>query len=371
MSAGQLQESTKDLLFRREEVSIANVLPEGVYRGDVAPRPSDVLFPLLEPILAFGGISSWFLLATAGYKKRFVTATVLAMVQALSIAIGRAPENAAFLRHARMAFFVMARRALPMLEYLNAPPGKNSSRPRVVFLLPHGLFCIAGKRYCIDITMNRRHDGRDYSFFVDEKLCALSPIMKACARLCGSAKIRPVGDTHVRQAMTNREDCVVFPGGFIEATCTSRSCLRLYTGLYGYWVNRCIEYGYDIEVVLIYHGSDIWEHGEAFFDTRLACAKKGVPGILPTFPARTPLAVRELFYSPEQHDPGRACVEAGRELVATMIDDVVKAYSDDAARVLELTGKPLKRLEIIGKPLIGEPHAASGSPTRRSSMSRL
>merc|ERR1712110_1114655 len=108
------------------------------------------------------------------------------------------------------------------------PPHKGSTRPLCIFLLPHGLFCIAGKRYCIDITNSGRHAGKNWTFFVDDKLCALSPFMKASARLCGSAKIYPVGDKHVRSAMAKSEDCCVFPGGFIEATCTSRSCLRLY-----------------------------------------------------------------------------------------------------------------------------------------------
>jgi hypothetical protein len=120
-------------------------------------------------------------------------------------------------------------------------------------------------------------------------------------------------------------------------------------------VNRCIENGYDIEVVLIYHGSEVWDQGESFFDWRVACARKGVPGILPTFPTRTPLAVRELFYSPEQLEPGsEACVAASKKLAGRIVEDLVEAYSQDAARVLELTGKPLKRLEIIGKPLTGE-----------------
>ena len=148
----------------------------------------------------------------------------------------------------------------------------------------------------------------------------------------------------------------------------------------GYWINRCIEYGYDLEVALIYHGSDIWEQGEALFESRLALAKKGMPGILPSVPARTPLAVRELFYSPPQLEPGEACANATRELAATIIEDLLAAYSNDAARVLELTGKTLKRLEIIGKPLTGElPQKARREPqtfgdprdpkARRSSMS--
>merc|ERR1711981_194617 len=133
--------------------------------------------------------------------------------------------------------------------------------------------------------------------------------------------------------MANGEDCVVFPGGFVEATCTSRSCLRLYTGVYGYWVNRCLENGYDVEVAMVYHGSEIWDQGEAFFETRLAFAKKGIPGILPTFPSRTPLAVRELFYTPEQREAGSACAEAARALCATIISDLVKTYANDAPRV--------------------------------------
>lgn len=368
-----MSSSSTHPIEKAPEVSIVNVLPADVYRGKVAPRPVDVLFPLFEPIIAFGGVSSYFLLALAAYRRRFATAGIMSFFQAMCVVIGNASEDSPLLQAGRRWYLMMAKRALPMMEYLDPiPPHEGATRPRCVFLLPHGLFCIAGKRYCSDITVNRRHPGKDYTFFVDDKLCALSPMMKASARLCGSAKIYPVGDKHVRTAMSKSEDCVVFPGGFVEATCTSRSCLRLYTGTYGYWVNRCIEYGYDIEVVLIYHGSEIWEQGEAFFESRLSLAKKGMPGILPTFPNRTPLAVRELFYSPKQQEPGSiACVEAARELSATIIKDLVSAYSNDAARVFELTGKPLKRLEIIGKPLVGELPKSVQRPGRKSSMSRL
>merc|ERR1711953_965352 len=125
---------------------------------------------------------------------------------------------------------------------------------------------------------------------------ALSPMMKACARMCGATKIYPVGDRHVRRAMANNESVSAFPGGFIEAAATSRSCLRIYTGTYGYWVNRSLEHGYDIVVAVIYHGSDIWDQGESFFDMRMSLAKRGAPGIMPTHPTRVPLAVRELVY---------------------------------------------------------------------------
>jgi hypothetical protein len=102
--------------------------------------------------------------------------------------------------------------------------------------------------------------------------------MKASARLCGTTKIYPVGNKHVATAMKNSENCVVFPGGFVEASCTSSTCLRLYTGTYRYWISRCIENGYDICVAMIYHGADIWEHGEALFDSRLSLQKEASQG---------------------------------------------------------------------------------------------
>lgn len=352
MSTGQ---QSKQQEAEAGESLLAKILPADVYRGNVAPRPVDILFPLLEPVLAFGGVSSYFLLVLAGYKKRFGAAAALGLLQAFCLTIGNADERSNLLRQTRLAYRALARRALPMMHYLDpVPPFKDSKRPLSTFLLPHGLFCIGGKRYCSEITCDGRHAGRDYSFFVDDKLCALSPLMKASARLCGSAKIYPVGDKWVRHAMKNGEDTCVFPGGFVEATCTSRTCLRLYTGTYGYWIQRCIEYGRDMTFIIVYHGSDIWDQGEAFFESRLALAKKGIPGILPTYPVRTPLAVRELFYSPKQLPPGSECVQAARELSSKIINDIVTTYSNDADKVLEITGKSLKRLEIIGKPLLGE-----------------
>ena len=42
-------------------------------------------------------------------------------------------------------------------------------------------------------------------------------------------------------------------------------------------------------------------------------------------------------------------------------EDMVAAYANDADKVLEVTGKSLKRLEIIGKPLTGAPNIDSNT----------
>merc|ERR1712032_47291 len=98
-------------------------------------------------------------------------------------------------------------RALPTMEFLDSvPPHQSATRPRCLFLIPHGLYCIAGKRYCTEVTQTGRQPGM--SFFVDDKLAALSPMMKASARMCGASKIYPVGDNFVKAAMAKRENCV-------------------------------------------------------------------------------------------------------------------------------------------------------------------
>lgn len=356
----ELQDQLQD-----DKIALANILAPGVYREPIAWRPSDYLFPLLEPILAFGGATSYFLIAIAAKKKHFGPAAFLAAIQALCLAIANASEESELLRRARKVYCRAAQRALPTLKFLDPePPYRNAMRPQCLLVIPHGLFCIAGKRYFSEaLCTGRQKVGQGWCFFVDEKLCALSPQMKASARMCGCGNIYPVGNKHVLTAMKKNENCTVFPGGFVEASCTSTTCLRLNTGTYGYWINRCLQYGYDICVAMIYHGGDVWEHGEAFFESRLKLAKSGLPGILPTHPRRTPLAVRELFYSPRQMAPGTACASAARDLEETIIQDLAAAYSADAPRVLELTGKPLKRLEIIR-----EERAAASAP---SNLSRL
>jgi hypothetical protein len=55
--------------------------------------------------------------------------------------------------------------------------------------------------------------------------------------------------------------------------------------------------------------------------------------------------------------------DAASALEQTIIEDLAAAYSADAASVLELTGKPLKRLEIIRSTRDANPI--------RSQMSRL
>jgi len=356
-------------LQKREPIGLTNVLDKDCYRSNITPRAKDMLFPLLEPIICFGGVSSYFLIAIAALRKRLGIAAAGAVVQTFALYIGHASEDSDVLKGARKAWLAMARRSLPTLVYLGAPPQRIGTRPQCLLLLPHGLFCIAGKRYASEVTSSGRQPGM--TMFVDIKLSAFSPYALASARLCGATKLRSLGDKNVRAAMELKENICVFPGGFIEASATSRSCLRVYAGMYGYWANRCIEYGYDVQVGILYHGSDIWEQGEAFFDMRMSVAKKGMPGVLPTFPVLTPLAVRELHYSPRQLDPGPGCVNAASELSANIISDIVETYSNDAARVMELTGKTLKRLEVIGKPLTGLLPPAARHPPGLSSMARL
>eukprot|EP00746_Dinoflagellata_sp_MGD_P028816 gnl/MRDRNA2_/MRDRNA2_16812_c0_seq1.p1 gnl/MRDRNA2_/MRDRNA2_16812_c0~~gnl/MRDRNA2_/MRDRNA2_16812_c0_seq1.p1 ORF type:complete len:315 (+),score=44.02 gnl/MRDRNA2_/MRDRNA2_16812_c0_seq1:122-946(+) len=202
-----------------EKPGFTSILPHGVYRESKAWQSKDFLFPLLEPILAFGGVTSYFLIAIAAKSKHFGTAAFLSAVQALCVAIGRAPEESELLSRSRQIYLSAARRALPMLKFLDPePPYQSRTRPMCVLIVPHGLYCIAGKRYWIEaISTQRQKVGKGWAFFADDKLCALSPMMKASARLCGTTKIHPVGNKHVVRAMKNSEDCVVFPGGFVEA----------------------------------------------------------------------------------------------------------------------------------------------------------
>lgn len=172
------------------------------------------------------------------------------------------------------------------------PP--QPSKPEIVFLLPHGYFCIAGKAAASGlVTAGKLRGG---ALFVDGTLCALSPPMKVSALLLGATNVYPVGDQHVGTALQRKENIFIFPGGFVEAATSTDSGLRLYAGTYSYWLRRALEHGYDLRVVLCYHGAELYRQSDYAADTREGLARRGMPAVLPALPESTSLVVRQLRF---------------------------------------------------------------------------
>ena len=182
--------------------------------------------------------------------------------------------------------------------------------------------------------------------------------MKACARLCGCNSIYPIGDRNVRKVMGgSRESIVVFPGGFIEAAGSTTAGLRLYAGTYAYWIRRCIEFDYDLRVLCVYHGAEIYQQSDFLLAQRLAIAKRGLPGILPALPRPPPkLAVRELLLHPaltegdaSGHSPEERVRARAETLCTQLCDEIARAHVQDAEAVLAATGTRPRAMTIRSK----------------------
>jgi len=277
--------------------------------------------------------------------------------------VGNAATSSPIVRRLQLAYAAWARQAMSCtwLEP-RAPP---SHGPQVLFVLPHGHFCVAGKRAYSELTSTGR--APRMALFVDSTLCALSPAMKAAARLCGCDSIYPLGDKNVRHVMGGtRESIVVFPGGFVEAAGSTTTGLCLYAGTYAYWIRRCIEYGYDLRILLIYHGAEIYSQSDAFLPLRLAVAKRGLPGILPALPRPCPLAGRELLFHPKlEHDSRLRETEvsisvssieeqervrqSAIQLTEHVCATIERVYAADADAVLDATGAAPRGMSIRSK----------------------
>jgi hypothetical protein len=193
-------------------------------------------FTLLEPFISFGGLTSWPLLTALLVRHRTSSAGILGAFQAVCLFIGQAPAESAIVRRLQLMYAAWAQAAVPC-TWLGPRP-VSSTKPQVLFVLPHGHFCVAGKAAFSSATSSRALP--KMALFVDSTLSSLSPAMKACARLCGCDSVYPIGDRNVRKVMNgSRESIVVFPGGFVEAAESTTSGLRLYAGTYAYWIRRC------------------------------------------------------------------------------------------------------------------------------------
>jgi hypothetical protein len=130
----------------------------------------------------------------------------------------------------------------------------------------------------------------------------------------------------------------------------------------------CIEFDYDLRVLVVYHGAEIYQQSDVCLKQRLAMAARGLPGIMPALPRPRPLVVRELLFHPKLAD-SRGTSEAtegtegsegalthqkeeervrdrAAELSAHVCSQIEKVYAQDAEAVYVATGERLRHMTI-------------------------
>ena len=85
------------------------------------------------------------------------------------------------------------------------------------------------------------------------------------------------------------ESLVSIPGGFVEASAVTDTTEIMYVDKIPYYQKMCEEYGYDLRLVLIYGGSDVYHHIDAATSlrTRLAFWNLPAPLAYPSNPIST------------------------------------------------------------------------------------
>lgn len=293
------------------------------------------VFAWLEPLVAFGGLLSWPLTAAVAMKGPKPLAISAAAWQAFCVTASRLPEDSPTLQRLRRVYAAAAERAFSRVHLFDPLPTPAPERPEICLILPHGHYCIAGKFNGTQLKASGHYPRA--AFFVDGTLCALSPAMALAARMSGASGVFPVGDKHVRQSMQNGESIFMFPGGFVEASQSTLSGLRYYGGTYPYWCRRALEYGYDIRVLINYHGAELYHQSDFAKDLRLAIARRGFPAILPAAPNPTRIVVRQFRLQRRLPDGADVVAEAA-SYAEEICAEVERLYAADAPEVARLTG---------------------------------
>ena len=119
----------------------------------------------------------------------------------------------------------------------------------------------------------------------DATLQAISPIVSWTTALFGCIAC-PLRDTTIKALMSRSVDILVCAGGFVEAAGYSDTTEVVYSKQYTYWMKRCRENGYRLQLQLTYEGSRFYKQSAAGRYLRIHIARQGIPCIIP-FPTCT------------------------------------------------------------------------------------
>jgi hypothetical protein len=77
-----------------------------------------------------------------------------------------------------------------------------------------------------------------------------------------------------------RPNLGVVAGGFIEAAGATSSAEYIYLEKITYYQKMCKRYGYRLQYIMVYGGSDFYTHHEIGRDTRLKLARMDIPAVV-------------------------------------------------------------------------------------------
>ena len=206
----------------------------------------------------------------------------------------------------------------------------------IVFLIPHGMFCIEGIVSCMDKGLHH-----NYTALVDKKLFYGSPPTILFMRLIGSY-ISPLSHKSITNLMQNGRSAILFPGGFVETIGYNEKTYSINTNTYGYWIQQCQKYGYSIRIHFIYNQNDFYKQSSFMTHWRTQIAGKyHIPLIMPYYVNKPDtMYARCLYYHSE--DLSKEPVD----VIKSKIEVDLKTYYDEDTKIIKhMTAK----LKIISK----------------------
>lgn len=253
---------------------------------------------IILPLSLFGGLSIYPLLLYSIYSK---SATLFSVCLSLILASRLCEDD-------KIARWIKTKSIDDVCWFGKYEPLKEKE---IVFLIPHGIFCLEGFISCIDKGL---HHG--YTMLIDNKLFYGSPTTILVSRAIGS-RVSPLKHKTIMSLMQKGISLVLFPGGFVEVTGYNKDTYSINTSTYGYWIKQCQTYGYNLRIHFVYNQNDFYK--QSSFKTELRTKIAGryhIPLMLPYSINRpNTLFARCLYYnqdiiSKESIDTMKAKIES-------------------------------------------------------------
>ena len=229
-----------------------------------------MLFSLFYPLLMWSGFVYYPLVCFGLYTVPMFTGCVYVCIRMMPHLVSPSWIKRLF-RHAASS----ATREIIVLDEVES----LDTGPLVRMLVPHGSFCLAAMCDTVVQTEARFH------LMIDATLCTVSPMTSWVGGLFGCT-VGPLRDTAVKERMSHNVNIAVCPGGFVEAAGYSTNTEVIYTKQYTYWMKRCREHGYRLQLKVFYEGSRFYTQPGTMRNLRMWVARRHMPCILP-FPACT------------------------------------------------------------------------------------
>jgi hypothetical protein len=163
------------------------------------------------------------------------------------------------------------------LEYLTPSvfvSKKDWIKPQIIISGPHGLFSFAIARSITDKINN-------CIFGIDNTL-TYNPLITMFLKFGGLNGVLGLKHKKIIKELSNKkQDILVIPGGFVEASSCSETCNTMYSKQWSYWILQAIKNNYDVSFMWVYGGTQTYHQGSFFSKFRTFFAKRNIPMIFP------------------------------------------------------------------------------------------